>query len=776
MKKLLFTCVFSSLIFASCYDFTNIETPETLSISSNARYQIPAGKLSFKVAEEMSAKKLQDILKENSEDESTSSSDEIGSVEVYDYNPNSNDEDIYRYIINYPIKEIPLSFSANGDISNMHFDSDIPISDFLATVKESINQVEIKDQNLKIPEGLSLSISEAMKTLGVNDASLDFNITNPDFATMTLKSGTLKVNFELDDSAPSSDFYMPVQLSLVSKKDKSKEIASSDRVYCEKGGTVTLDLAGKDLEPEMQILLDGSVYGGTLPKINNYKISFKIDNIAIKKITGLNLDLSEEESKISLDDKSFEISDNSALKSAEIKSGSIGILCELPEGWSGMSCKKSDFALTGAVATNSFEDDKENAKESDLVRKTSSLSNVTLSTSDKDVTVKGSLEVSIKNATIEFHDEEDKIHFGFDLNIEEIGTIQIDLAEATSDLEQENTIETGLNLSTMLGDFFDGDDTTNLIKNIKFPENDFIEAYLYITQTTDNAVLSNLSFQGDFKAIYDTDSESNKTVSLGGISGKTLSVKKIGKKFSALADENYEITSNELFQDGKYTAKIDNMGSIINDMPDNLCFNYKIELKSGSNIVTLDNNDFKNLKTGGFSISLAIVLPLEIILDDITDGTDDDVITIDNILELTGNTFDEDMLKRDSLSDSDEWLDYTEALDYVALKYELENTTPLNNLNLTFHLQQGTSSTSETIIEDKELNTASGQHSISFTREEIEALCNAYPIIPTIKLKIGNADGTTPRAFKRNSELVFKATMEVQTSGQTIKIWDKNDK
>ena len=773
MKKLFFTCIFSSLIFSSCYDFTNIETPETLSISSSARYQLPAGNLSFKIAEELSAKKLRDILTEENEQDSSTSA----SVEVYYYNPNKTDDDIYRYILNYPIKEIPLSFSANGDISNMHFDSEISISSFLDTVKESVNQVEIKDQSIKIPEGLSLSVSEAMKTLGTNDASLDFNITNPDFETMTLKSGTLNVSFVLDASSPSSDFYMPVQLSLVSKKDNSKVIASSDRVYCEQGGTVTLDLAGKDLEPEMQVLLDGSVYGGTLSKINSYKISFKIDNIAIKKITGLNLDLGEEESKISIDDKSFEISDNSALKSAEIKKGSMGILCELPEGWSGIKCTNSDFSLSGAVTSNSFTDDTENAKESDFVRKISSLSNVTLDTeSSKNVNANGNLEVSIENATIEFHDDEDKIQFGVDLNIEEIGTIEIDLTEATSDLEQENTIETGLNFSTLIGDFFEGDDTSSLVKNIKFPESDFIEAYLYINQSTDNTILNTLAFQGYFNAVYDTDSEKNKTVSLGGLSENPLSVKKIEKTFSALADENYEITSNELFQEDKYTAKIDNMAPIINDMPDNLCFNYKIELKSGSNIVTLDNDDFQNLKTGGFSISLAIILPLQIILDDVSDGTDDEVITLDNILEITGNTFDEDMLKRDGLTDSEDWLDYTAALDYIALKYELINTTPLDNLNLTFHLQQGTSSTSETIIEDKELDTASGQHSISFTREEIEALCNAYPIIPTIKLKIGNADGTTPRGFKRNSELVFKAILEVQASGQPVKIWDKNDK
>lgn len=80
----------------------------------------------------------------------------------------------------------------------------------------------------------------------------------------------------------------------------------------------------------------------------------------------------------------------------------------------------------------------------------------------------------------------------------------------------------------------------------------------------------------------------------------------------------------------------------------------------------------------------------------------------------------------------------------------------------------------EKIIEPKVLDTSDGKHELKFTNEEVEKICKTYPVMPLVKVEICNADGETPKSFTRNAHLDFKAALEIQTSGQMVKIWDKN--
>ena len=221
------------------------------------------------------------------------------------------------------------------------------------------------------------------------------------------------------------------------------------------------------------------------------------------------------------------------------------------------------------------------------------------------------------------------------------------------------------------------------------------------------------------------------------------------------------------------------MAAILNDQPDNLRFKYEIGMRDGENYVELDNDDFKNLTNGGFSISLAIELPLQIIFDDVTDsnseseGTRDNVVTIDNLLELTGNAFEDDMLKREGASEAEDWMEYSPILDSMALKYSIENPTALNNLTVTFLLEtkddSGNATALET-VEAKKLETADGDYTIEFSREEVEEIFRTYPIIPKIKAEFGDADGKTIKAFERKSVFNLRAILQ----DGTIKVWDKN--
>lgn len=760
MKKIFTLVLFFPLVFSACYDFTNVETPERLSVSSHASYALPAGELSFNLMEDLNIARVQEILEKNS----SSSSNETSYLEVYDYNPTQNDNDVLQYVINYRIKEIPVSISADSDIGDVNFSTEFPIPDFSENIK---NTLSADDHSFPIVEGLDASISDVTG----GQAYIYYRITSPEFKTMHLRSGSLKVEIK-PESAPSSGFSMPIKLSLVSEVDPSKVISSSGYVECAVGGTILLDLTEADLVPSMLLLIDGSTSGGTPGKQNTYKASFSTENISLAKITGLTMKDEDLTPNSHVDiDESFELKGvNKALKSARIKSGSMEFACVFPEGWEGITCKKSNFSLSGGI-TLSDEKFTDKTAGSDFLRREADLAG--LSIIPQDVATTGSfIELEIKDATIVFSGNGDKVALSGSLKIDEIDEIVLDLSFADFNLNNTDTISTGFNMSTLLSDIFEGEES-DLIKNIKFSG---IGAYFYVTQPTDNEILNAISITGKVSATY--DGSGNPVYLVGSESeDATFKVKKNTINFKNLADENSVITSSVLFDEHEnqnenlYSSKINDnaMADLINAQPDGLAFNYSLGI-SGENgtEVVLDNEDIKTMTTkSALSISLAIILPVQIILDDVSDGNPaDKTVIIDDVLSLVGSKFDDDMLQRDTSADGEDWLDYTPIIKNIGMKYEFDNHTPLDNLTLVF-------------IEDKcgivkELTTESGEHKIEFSRDEIERICKTYPFTPVIQAKLTGADGETIRGFSRNAHFIFNAQLKVETDG-TIKVWDKDD-
>ena len=429
-----------------------------------------------------------------------------------------------------------------------------------------------------------------------------------------------------------------------------------------------------------------------------------------------------------------------------------------------------------AFFCNKKENFKNTTSGSDFLRQEAVLDG--LEVTPNDISPAGSfIEFEIKDAHIVFHDGEDALKLSGGCRIDEVEEVILDLGAAGLDFNHSDTIDTGLNISTLLGDVLDGTDSSNLINNIKFPD---IPAYLYITQPTENEALKALSLEGQVYAVYTANGEEKPEIQLAYVEG--FPVKNTQVTFANIADENFMITSDELFKSENYSCKNEKMADVFNAHPDSLKLRYSVGILGDDKIIKLTNDDFQIFKNFGFKISLALVLPLEVIFDDVTDSKSgdnrDNIITIDNVLELTGNTFEDDMLKREKSSEGEDWLDYTPIIEYIALNYELDNETPLENLKVTFDLQTSQPAEAETepekIIEPKVLDTSDGKHELKFTNEEVEKICKIYPVMPLVKVEICDADGETPKSFTRNAHLDFKAALEIQTSGQMVKIWDKN--
>lgn len=780
-KKLFFIGIIFPLFFFSCYDFTNIETPETVSISSDAKYQLPAGKISFTLKDKIDVKKLREIIDKNA---GTSATDEASSakasaaakaIEIYDYNPTQKDDALLQFILNYPIKEISPFTSLNSDLGDFTFERKFDVPDFNQSINSNLS---IDNQTVKVPEGIPGSLTE------INEGeplSAWFKITSPDFKTMKLRTGALNISIKKHEgTSPSEDFSLLVQFSLVDKTNHAHVISKSAQVDCANGATIKLNLANADLLPEMEILIDGTLSGGTFavpPKINTYDLSFSFDELKLSEITGLNMDLGPA-SHIDIS-QTFPLSGiNSTFKRASIKKGSMAFACVLPDNWSGISCKNSEFVMNGGI-TIPKENFKNTTSGSDFLRQEAALDGLVITPND--VSPEGSfIEFEVKDAHIIFHEEGDALTLSGACKIDEVEEVILDLSAAGIDINHTDVVDTGLNISTLLGDFLDGNDSSNLINNIKFPE---IPAYLYITQPSDNEALKALSLKGKVDALYTANGE-EKELNLATIDEEGLPVKNTKTTFAGLADENFMVTSDTLFTRENYSCKIEGMSEVFNAHPESLKFRYAVGLLGDNSEIRLTNDDFQIFKTLGFRISLALVFPLQIIFDDVTDtnsesqGVRDNVITIPNVLELTGNTFDEDMLKREKSSEGEDWLDYTKIIEYIGLVYELDNETPLENMKITFDLQTNQSSEAEAepvkIIEPKALETSDGEHVLKFTNEEIESICKTYPVMPLVKVELCDADGTSLRSFNRNAHIDFKASLEIQTSGQMVKIWDKN--
>lgn len=386
----------------------------------------------------------------------------------------------------------------------------------------------------------------------------------------------------------------------------------------------------------------------------------------------------------------------------------------------------------------------------------------------------------------------DTLSFGATYNFAAAMTCTYDWTSITlniSSTEQKDTISTGLDMSTLLSDYLKGD-TSNLLDNVKLSN---IDAYLYVKKpvftansdvTTDP--LNGLYFAGLVKAVTCTLDSNNKVTSTADIYDGATNISYLvdngsqgatklqfvddtinfaSKATSADAENPLMITASDLFPaeddiNKTYSKKITTLANIINAKPDNLGLYYDITLQNGSSgELTLTKTQVDALKsstgTTAISISVAIVLPLSV--DIVNDG-----IQIDNVLSLAGNEITEDMLNRDSATDSSDWKTYSDLVESITLTYKAINST---GLDFSAGFADSASGLSKSLTLDGKT------HTISLSRDDIESIFNTYPFEPKISMKI--ADGTV--SIPRDAEFGITAILSATTDGEYV-IWGEKSK
>ena len=870
MKKIfLLISALITLVFFACDDFSGLEIPEKISVKTSARFGIPLGNGDIKIHEKASIEEIQKILDDNITSESSTQTKPV----VYEYNPadssgNIDDSAIMQYIINYPIKEIPLSIG-DKNLENANIDE----------IKIPETKFEAPDFNSKISDTLSIKgetfpMAEpgALGPRTISDLGFYFNITSPTFGSMKVRTGSMKITIEPPTTTTvSGDFSMMVKILLVNASNHSQVITTSgdSLIECAQGKEISLNLEGKEIVQNMYIMLEGEASGGTLDEahVHTYSVAMApSSDFALEKITGLTMTDSDlgDYSKIYIP-KDFNLNGlNASLKEATIGKGSLDFYCKLPDGWSGITVKESHFMIEGGVniANEDFNKDGD-IPEGYALYKIATLDGKKVvpeaaHTYDTDTVTVGNkstytdtniswLKVALENATIIFADtsagETTELELSGVCKIEELKNIKISLSELQTFSGSE---ETGINFSTILSDVMKGD-SENLIKDIKFADSETasLEGYLYVSKPLDDGVITDidgLHIKGKVSASYkDKDGNAKNKYLLGSDSTDgRMSMIKPEITFEKAA-VNGVITNSKVISAECWSYDINKpeteegerkhlIRDLINDLPDDLTFTYNLGLDSTAGELELKGDAIQKLKTtdAKISVSLALVLPLQITLHDEYDipdgnqsnhegktpGKSDGVITIKDVMTLAKDKEDladlnKDVFDRGEKKDTD-FLKYAEGLKSASITYSTNNTLVINkkeykdsaenihkagerlNIKLFLYTVEEDGVTQTHLFDPvegesdeerkyrKELKIADGTQSVILSKSEITRILSkdGYPFIPKICAEIEipkDGDGKSQLQYiPRDGYFSVEGTVHLEFDENIpVEVWSK---
>lgn len=351
MKKFLLpaTAVFLSFIF-SC----NFETPEKVSVVTDATYSFTVGEFKKSLSEYMSVEKIQEYV----------SKSDSGGVKyaVYDYNPPSNNEPnkrpMQKYLVDMTLAEIPVDVGAyleKMDFSDLNSKGEgislgqkiaIPnLSEKIETTTINFPDISKKFENETINIVKDLPIAEVDVAPG-SAHEIKTTINKPDFKTATLYSGGIVLKVIRTDGTPTPGFYTDFTFELLS--EDGKLLSRADNVDIASGGeNIFFYLGTKTITKNLKLKIYGTVFGGTPSTVNKYTLNAKFSpGTKFSKITGFTDEIGDSGDV----EQYVTISTDETFVKCEIASGSLEIVSKKPDGWTGVTAKLSDSrSISGAL-------------------------------------------------------------------------------------------------------------------------------------------------------------------------------------------------------------------------------------------------------------------------------------------------------------------------------------------------------------------------------------------------------------------------------------------
>lgn len=351
MKKFLLpaTAVFLSFIF-SC----NFETPEKVSVVTDATYSFTVGEFKKSLSEYMSVEKIQEYV----------SKSDSGGVKyaVYDYNPPSNNQPnkrpMQKYLVDMTLAEIPVDVGAyleKMDFSDLNSKGEgISLGQKIAipNLSEKIETTTIKFPDIsKKFENETIKIVDNLPIWEVDVAPgsahvIETTINKPDFKTATLYSGGIVLNVSMTDGTPTPGFLTDFTFELLS--EDGKLLSRADNVDIASGGeNIFFYLGTKTITKNLKLKIYGTVSGGTPSTVNKYTLNAKFSpGTKFSKITGFTDEIGDSGDV----EQYVTISTDETFVKCEIASGSLEIVSKKPDGWTGVTAKLSDSgSISGAL-------------------------------------------------------------------------------------------------------------------------------------------------------------------------------------------------------------------------------------------------------------------------------------------------------------------------------------------------------------------------------------------------------------------------------------------
>ena len=450
-----FVGILTCLLF-SCKNFSSFELPKSVKIETEgAEYNIPAGWVSVNFDDYIDAKKLQQKMDNTNKDadkegydidpyatpeEAQAVIDSKRKMFVYDYYPNKN-ASTQEYIINYPISTIPLDLNQYIK-ANLNIDADInkkmeqsfsvPDTKSIATNEQtvtipSVNKKLVEKFTISEKNPLSLSAAEiadtyfSSKELSEKPANwseknpytkldplmLTFDVTVPDFKTMSFTSGSLELTLKRTDTdIVDDDFLYEMQIFLINGTTGAVISGSDVKDVSHYEKTFSLSLEGKTIVPNMKLKIDFTYGGGTSGKSHSYRITPKLaDGTKIARITGLTISADELGTSQNIDVPVNMADLGDYLIKGTIRDGSMSFSALMPANWEKVS-SVAEISVKGVIDIHKDKFADVGEKSDYFFNKTASLEGYEIDCSETTTaTLYGTVSLSFNDSTITFTDK-----------------------------------------------------------------------------------------------------------------------------------------------------------------------------------------------------------------------------------------------------------------------------------------------------------------------------------------------------------------------------------
>lgn len=335
-----------------------------------------------------------------------------------------------------------------------------------------------------------------------------------------------------------------------------------------------------------------------------------------------------------------------------------------------------------------------------------------------------------------------------------------------SGVETNGSVETGLNISEMIGNICDDQgDMKKELEKLELAE-DAVRAYIFISKPetgNDADPLSALTLSGRIFCDYTVGESPESTYFIGSKDAVEEIPFKKAVDFDKLrnADKTLRIPVSTM-QDYS-SAENGEFARIINSRPDALNLGYTIQLGGGKIILyQQDIEAFKSGSSAEITIQAAIAVPFKFRVKD-GESVKIDVKSIIND-DDDPEAAEKDLFKRDGVDDWDDHKDVAECIESLKIILNVAGLSGNTTVpTITVHKEWDNSQ-----AVNKSAGLKNGSTDLEFTRDDTRAVMNNYPFNPEILLTVDAGTISLPRNLEADIRV------HIKTDG-TVKLWDKED-